>query len=74
MREVGIKHAVYAEYVRGADNEIFTAGTKDTVLHTAPDQCMGLGFYAQSFVGQPVSRWPKLQPTWEKQTKSERRR
>lgn len=31
LRELSMKHAVYADHYQGPDNELFTAGMKDTM-------------------------------------------
>ena len=57
LRELGMKHAVCTERFQEPDDEIFTAGIKDTVLETAPNQWYGaLVSILSPLVGQTVSR------------------
>lgn len=57
FRALSMKRAVYAKHYRGPDNELFSAGMKDTVLQTAQSQWyVALVCILNPLGGQPVSQ------------------
>lgn len=64
LRKLGMKPTIYAQHYRGPDNELFTAGMKNTALQSAPGQWYGaLVCILSPFVGHPLA--------WEVQTIAE---